>query len=76
MTIMNTITKQTRKCSPAHRTCTPAHCDLVESYRCARQADLDALESATGLYATEVREYRRTHRPITFKRWLLEGAAR
>lgn len=74
--IMNKITTRTRKCSPAHRNCNRHHCELVESYRWARQAYVDALEAATGLYATEVREYRREHRPMTFKRWLVEGAAR
>lgn len=49
---------------------------MVESYRWARQADLDALEASTGLYATEVREYRRDVPALTFKRWLTEGACR
>lgn len=73
MMIMKT---RTQKCSPMHRSCTPMHCDLVESYRAARQADVEALEAATGLYDTEVREYRLDHRPLTFKRWLTEGATR
>lgn len=66
-----------RTCSRAHRaSCTASHCDLVESYRYARQADIEALEAATGLYPAEIGDYRQTHPPITFRRWLVEGAAR
>lgn len=73
---MERTAKLARRCSPAHRNCSPFHCEMVESYRWARQADLDALEASTGLYATEVREYRRDVPALTFKRWLTEGACR
>lgn len=35
-----------RRCSWRHPSCTPQHAALVEDYRAARQADLEALEVA------------------------------
>lgn len=37
----------------------------------ARQADLERLEQVTALYPTEVEEYKRTHRLITLKDYLI-----
>lgn len=65
-----------RRCSPKHPSCWPGHADLVDNYRMARHADLMALEAATALYPTEVREYV-TERPlITFKQWLIGSRGR
>jgi hypothetical protein len=63
----------TRRCSPRHPSCPRSHCELVESYRAARQAELEALEAATALYRAEVVEYLAERPLITFRRWL-EGS--
>lgn len=46
---------------------------FMSEYYAARQADLLALEHATGMYAAEVSEYLSQHPPMVFKRWLIES---
>jgi hypothetical protein len=46
------------------------HKQMVENYRLARAADELKEEKATLGYATEIKERRKTIKPITFKTWL------
>ncbi|MGH3503884.1 MAG: hypothetical protein ACRDQA_23760 [Nocardioidaceae bacterium] len=62
-----------RRCSRRHPGCTPAHAELVENYRAARQAYLEALEAETALYRAELDAFRAAHPPLTFKAWLTGG---
>lgn len=47
---------------------------FISEYYAARQADLEAEEAYTGLYATEVAEYRAVHGPPMYLRlWLIQS---
>lgn len=56
--------------SGKHR-CSARHAWVVESYRAAREAWLDAAESATSLYGTELAEYTADNPPPTFRAFLV-----
>lgn len=51
--------------------CSSSHANLVETYRAAREAWLDAAESSTSLYRTELEEYAAANPPPTFREFLV-----
>lgn len=76
-------------CSPRHRRfCSPAHADLVQSYRDARDARDALRESDTAVpaawsaggavsaYQLEAAEFDQAYPAVTFREWLLDHAGR
>jgi hypothetical protein len=58
-------------CSPRHKSCSPAHAELVESYRIERHRQEVELEAATGGYAGDIAFYKATNGWIvSFGDWL------
>jgi hypothetical protein len=58
-------------CSTRHRSCSPAHADLVASYRIERWRQEQAFEELTGAYAGDVEHAKaKGHTLIDFGAWL------
>ena len=50
------------------------HRRFMETYWCARQAWLEALEQATALYRSEMEDFMSRNPPPLFKQYLIETA--
>lgn len=58
-------------CSPRHRSCSPAHAELVESYRDERFRQEVQLEKRTGGYAGDIAHAKaKGYKLIDFRQWL------
>lgn len=58
-------------CSPRHRQCSPAHADLVRSYRDERHRQEIVWEGMTGGWAGDAKHLRgKGYSLITFSDWL------
>lgn len=59
-------------CSPRHKSCSPAHADLVRGYQAERWRQELALELATGGYLGDIEHWiAKGGRLIDFKAWLV-----
>lgn len=58
-------------CSPRHKSCSPAHAELVESYRNERWRQEQQQEASTGNYAGDIAHAKaKGHKLIDFGDWL------
>lgn len=58
-------------CSPRHRSCSPAHADLVDSYRQERWRQIEELDKVTGHYPSDYEHWKaKGGRLIDFSTWL------
>lgn len=58
-------------CSSKHKSCSPAHAALVESYRVERWRQERLQESATGNYPGDIAHAKaKGHSLIDFRQWL------
>jgi hypothetical protein len=58
-------------CSKRHRSCSPAHADLVQSYRVERWRQERIQESMTGNYRGDIEHVKaKGHTLIDFRAWL------
>lgn len=60
-----------RAAGPRRHHCSRWHAELVDGYRCEREAQLQRAEAATSGYRSELTDYwRDVERPLTFRDWL------
>lgn len=58
-------------CSPRHKSCSPAHAELVNDYQAERYRQEIALEAVTGGYEADYEHWRaKGGKLITFAEWL------
>lgn len=58
-------------CSPRHKSCSPAHAELVESYRDERFRQEVQLENRTGNYRGDIEHWKaKGGKLISFRDWL------
>ena len=67
-----TVGREFVPCSPKHKSCSPAHAELVRGYREERQRQEAELEDITNGYDGELERWRENGgKLITFKEWLI-----
>lgn len=58
-------------CSPRHRSCSPAHAELVDGYRLERERQQAQLDRFTGAYDSDVAHWKAMGgKLIDFRVWL------
>ena len=70
-TTLTAVARTFTPCSPRHRSCSPAHAGLVESYRLERWRQEHQLEGITGGHAEDYEHWKaKGGKLIDFRGWL------